>query len=217
MKLYAIGAAVASVALLAGCASSVEQPAGPTDEDALAFAQQMLDDTYVARSLYDEKLTTAPLSDDNYDTWSTEVSECLSDAGYPDLFVGWGYRGYEVYTNSGSSTSYSADRAMYRCVAGNPLDARTVGMLYTDAQREYLWDYYSRWQLPCLKAHRIVVENAPTEDSFMRDTMYLWAPYDGVNYETLMSRLSLFDRTNPFTALEDLCGPRYGVIQPLAG
>jgi hypothetical protein len=213
MKLVALGAAVASVALCAGCASTVAPPAGPTDEDALAFAQQMLDDTYEARSLYDERLTSAPLSGDSYDTWNAEISDCLLDAGYPDLFVGWGFRGYELYSNSGTTTSYSADRAMYRCVAGDPLDARTVGMLYTASQREYVWDYYERWVLPCLNSRHILVENAPSRDYFMRETMYLWSPYDGVNYETLTSRLSYFDRTDPYSVLEDTCGARYGAIQ----
>jgi hypothetical protein len=78
-------------------------------------------------------------------------------------------------------------------------------MVYSEAQRNYLWDYYARWVTPCLRSHRFVLLSIPSKDEFLNEFLYPWSPYDALDYTTA-GGLAGFEK------LQQQCGPRLGIL-----
>lgn len=205
-------ATVASVAALAGCASAPSAPAPPSRADALAFAQEMLDGTFSSLKIDGSKL---PASDTllSYDDWNIGMSSCLSASHVENASVGWSNSAWKLYTYDGQSPDAEDSRLFYLCLVTNSLDARSIGALHSDSERAYLWRYYRHWVMPCLAARGVEVQFVPSRDDFMRQSMYQWTPYDAVDFEKLVERLSYFDRSDPYAALADACGAPFGAIE----
>ena len=202
---------VASVALLCGCVGQIPEPAKPTEQDATAQVQQMLDATRERFDIAGAPLVAAAIRPKTYERWDAEMKKCLRASGIQDAVgIGWSNEGYELLLEGGTSDS-EQNEIMYRCVADDPPDGREMGMLFSDEQREYLWDYYQRWIIPCLASRRVAMLGMPTREYFMAQSDYPWSPYEFVDYDQLPDATSV-DRRDSYKVLVQQCGPAHGMI-----
>jgi hypothetical protein len=89
----------------------------------------------------------------------------------------------EQYTLCQAEQEASAVRGefvQYTCAARNPLDPRIPGGLVSDAQADYLYDYFATWLVPCLDAHGYrFTETVPTRAQFVAGAA-AWNPTNSV-------------------------------------
>ena len=205
-------AGAASVILLAGCVAQIPEPQRPSDADARTQVQTMLDATRLRYEIAGAPLEAAAIRPKSYERWDAEMRSCLIDAGVDDVgAIVWSGDGFELYLNSGSDPDYDESVAMYRCVADDPPDGREFGALYSDEQRDYLWNYYKRWVVPCIIGEQYELQLVPTRNEFLASSSYLWSPYDSVVYPR--SETADVVDGSWFGKLVERCGPRYGLIE----
>jgi hypothetical protein len=98
--------------------------------------------------------------------------ECMAEAGYLD----YGQSGTTVAVEQ----SEAGQLALYICVAQYPVDPSTFG-LFSEAQLEYLYDYFHESLIPCLESSGYEIVDVPSRADFLRREpaqLYAWSPYD---------------------------------------
>ena len=198
-----IALAVASVAVLCGCTSAIDVPRGLPAEQLESMTQATVDATWEATGL-----RTRP----TVEVGATESGEKFFDAIRDCMFAsGVNLDGMSVDANGGylpmlvnQDEPGPAERiAFYQCFAQHPIDPVSGTGIATREQLEYVFDYWTRWLMPCIAMHGYSVANAPEREVFIRQGSYTWSAYGGVtNFRTL----------DDFQRLMAECGPEYGAL-----
>jgi hypothetical protein len=209
-------AAASVLFLLAGCAQGPTVPRPATKPEIFAYNQAMLDATRGNEGLegVSPRLLTGTALPASPAVWARDVVGCLSDAGFDNVGVVSSFSpvagGYSL-TQSDTIT-LREKVALYYCVAQHPENPIQSGTLYGADQREYLWTYYTEWQIPCLRLNGYHPTDVPTRSAFVtHPPLTLWTPYDSISFPTSEQTLT-DDLDRQRHKLEVLCGPRLGVI-----
>jgi hypothetical protein len=99
----------------------------------------------------------------NYLDEGTVLANCMHQAGY--RHVAWTLAGGIVDTDIKPVDRFPVEVAIYVCEAEYPSDPLELGYL-SDAQEEYLYDYWSNETVPCLRAHGAGASNLPPIGQF---------------------------------------------------
>ena len=173
MRLRASAALLALAVLLAGCAPVVEVPPEPTGDelDRLIDLQLDLQWQYVglapdAPRPAVERVRIVPMSE------AEDVHrQCMVDAGYVN------YRFASAAIFGGAS---NAERvAIYTCAAKYPTPPASYA-LFSEAQLDFLYDFYIEVTVPCIESTGISVAGVPSREEFMQPPTYVldtWVPY----------------------------------------
>jgi hypothetical protein len=190
MRASAITAVVVAL-VLSGCVAHPPPPA--TDEQLAEYTQHVLDQTWQSTGLEGtvdrpqvDAAQPAPMGD-----WLNSLSTCMKDVN--DGSFTFEFNSDEGYVLSGGDAPTTV--TLYTCIAANPLDyRRDGGGFLTDAQLEYIYDYYADWLVPCMVNHGYTMTDAPSRDDFVASQGF-WSPYVATANDVTA------------TELEPLCGP----------
>jgi len=170
------------VTLLTGCASAREVPAPITDTELQAYLEDRLDaawlntglDGFAQRPESDRSTLAERYRDGNN---MQAFNDCLGQQG----ITSWGAderNGGPVFlTGSGSTAEPSLQLDWYRCFAEHPTDATFSGVRFSQAESEYLYDYYQEWVIPCLELQGYSVMFVPTREEYITGVGFEWIPY----------------------------------------
>lgn len=207
MWLRALPVVLVAALSLTGCVSAREVPPPMDDAKVLAYLEDRVDAAWLNSGL--DGLVERPTADtadyvanyrlsENYQ----KFYECMQDSGITQ----WGSEdrnGGPLFTSGGGAALTPADQLMfYTCFSASPTDFG--GVQLTDAELDYLYDYYQEWTVPCLLSEGYTVAPAPTREQF-RLPMSFWIPYysvtDGPGYD-----LGLGVSQEQFAVMADTCG-----------
>jgi hypothetical protein len=65
----------------------------------------------------------------------------------------------------------------YECVAKHPQDMVADGTLFSDAQLDYIYDYYERWLIPCLATNHYQLRGDIPSRALFTELRGGWSPY----------------------------------------
>jgi hypothetical protein len=141
----------ASVLLLAGCSTPL--PAGPTDAELDAFTERSLTETWQDYDWTGDRPEVARVRYISNAEYTPVMAACMAIQGFDSSAIGRGL--------------ISESRAWFTCQAMYPVDPHEYRVL-SDAQLRYLYEYRSRWTVPCLGLHGYTV-TLPSYDEFAQD------------------------------------------------
>ena len=175
-----------AVLLLAGCVPVAQLPPEPrgAELDALIAQELEFQWQYVGLSATDARPTVDRIRMVSLDEAEQVHRQCMVEAGYEDFRQVTA----SIYGGAGADERL----AIYTCSAQYPVPPSSFG-LFSEAQRRYLYDYYTRVTVPCIESSGLTVESVPTREEFMAPQQHLlglWHPYRSVRTETDMSYLS---------------------------
>jgi hypothetical protein len=166
MRLLAI---LLAVLALSGCAT--ELPAAADAGDVTAFLRRQLDVEWKDTGLDDaQRPDVSRVRFISNSEFTAVMSECTIETTP-------GYR--QVLSNAKTI----ARLVYYVCEARYPVDPGEYVVLST-AQIDYIYDYYRRWTIPCIRAHGYDPGGIPDRKQF-RLFNGLWNPvyHDGANID----------------------------------
>lgn len=108
--------------------------------------------------------------------WPSAISECMAQAGYAVEV-----RGTDVSYLSGPGDTLAAfELSRYECQVRTPR-VGAVAVYLTVAQRGEIYDYYTRFVVPCLQLAGARTTTPPERGQFVdRFFAYEWHPFDAV-------------------------------------
>lgn len=169
---------------VAGCTSHTPPPSY-TDDERNAFFEERLDAAWANTDLEGVvgRPDLAAGIGDRFaaDNWQS-LSECMFETG----LTGWGFgesNGGPIFMGNGNDPlPPDLQLAAYICFAENPVTDNYRNILLTDDQKQYLYDYYKRWVVPCLASHRYEFhpDFVPTERHFL-ENVGDWNPYYAIS------------------------------------
>lgn len=201
-----IGLALVVAFALAGCVSSRQMPPGPTQEEIAADVQQQVDLAWKNTGLegtVDRPATSTP---QEFSTMQG-LSECLVAGGIDSWGLGSGPDGptFSIFDAEGVERSdIDSQLLFYTCFAQSPMPSVESGFGLTRDQRDFLYDYYQRWVLPCLAVNDITVSVVPTRVQYLSTNFVGWNPY---------SSASSIRSADEHEAAIRLCGDPYPGIE----
>jgi len=177
-RVLSVVAAASLAMLLAGC-SSHEPPPSYTDAELRAYFDQRVDAAWANSGLdgvVDRPvIEPAELSPDGGQAFAG-FANCLAETGVDS----WGIderNGGPVFRGStGGALRPEMQLVFYRCFAEHPSPQNFSNVILTDEQREYLYDFYQRWTVPCLESNGYPVSYMPTRSEYLEGTQD-WLPY----------------------------------------
>lgn len=194
-------AAASFVVLLAGC-SAHEPPPSLSDAEREVYFEKRLDVAWINTGLDGkfERPVIAGKVVDRFDESSWEsFNSCVSELGLSS----WGSiekdGGPQFIDGTGGALIPDVRLAVYRCFAEFPQAENQTRVMLTEAQKEYLYEYYSRWTVPCLRSNDYNLVFLPTRQEFL-GIGFNWNPYYSLEEG--------FD-SEQYAALVELCGNPY--------
>lgn len=170
----ALVAGAASLALLlTGCFTTLQPPSGLDAAERDALQRQSLDDIWSAYNLFAYDRPTPEVEEYvGVDDWPGVMADCMNDDGWSDYVASGG----GVTSPSGPDAQESID--WYECFARFPIDPQETGYLSAE-QREYIYDWYGEWLMPCITAEGYEIGTRPTRDTFVEvpEQWSGWSPY----------------------------------------
>jgi hypothetical protein len=155
-------AALLALAVLSGCASTTQPPAGGfSAAERMAYAEQSADRLWQSSPFPDQRPDGITPVLVEGDTWGSAVVLCLADAG----FDGYTAQGGGV-SWSGGNESEEEQLARLTCFTSFVQDPAAAGQL-NSAELGYLYDYYREVTVPCLTMAGVTVVDAPTRAEFI--------------------------------------------------
>lgn len=134
------------------------------------------------------------------DSWGSGLSDCLNDSGV----TSFGYddsRGFSSVNDDGSTTRLDAAAQLvwYSCFAKYPI----VDLL-SKAQRNYIYDYYETWLVPCLNSKGYRVVDPPTRAEFLVESnngigSQVWNPIWSIDSPRTEAGQAVLQRECPMT------------------
>lgn len=167
--------------LLSGCTQHVPPPPF-TDAELEAQYHELVDAAWDNTQLEGTSVRPAVVGDvalkmGRYNI--LDFHECLGDGGALTWQMS-STNGAPVFMTSSGATAAPGDALRaYACLAEYPITNDMVKVRLTKAQKEYLYDYYSRWVVPCLSGLGYELVDVPTRDTFLRSIVE-WNPYSSV-------------------------------------
>lgn len=171
---------------LAGCAPVTQVPGEPTGEELERLIAIELDYQwqYVGLTPDAPRPTVERIRIVSMDEAEEVHRQCMVDAGYEN------YRFVKASIFGGAGTTERL--AIYTCSAQYPTPPSSYG-LFSEAQLDYLYDYYREVTVPCLEATGIPVEQLPSRAEFhdsQRGMFAIWNPYNSVGEVRQISYLA---------------------------
>lgn len=183
----------ALILVLSGCAQDNSGPPVPTAAEQADHFEHMLDLTWSSSGLGDTAIRprVAHAEPLDLDAWALALSSCMREAGFVDVGFGWaadaGYYLASEPVASGEAADFNV------CVAEHPMTAGQDGFLVGRAQLDYVYDYFQRWTIPCLRSHNYAIRRVVSREEFARG-MGEWRPYwelaiyDAKTYDEVVAR-----------------------------
>ena len=196
--LTAIAAAVASVGLLAGCAPQVPVPEEPSAYAVIAASEKQLQVTWDLTGLPGDR-PQSRLSPGIGSDWQEGVTACLQVEGIGLRRIRADGDGYRPVFGRGVEVTATMQYAWFRCFAEN----RPTPTIASKSQLEYLWNYYHRWVIPCVRLQGYELNKLPEKQQFMQTGSFQWSPY-GATTQLLSDE--------QYIELVAVCGPERGII-----
>jgi hypothetical protein len=190
---------------MCGCVHSIEVPIGQSEQEAAQAAAELLDATWRGTGLDDAlrpELPVFPAAHSN--TWFDDIAACMLEVGIVlNGISGPDARGYTPIFEGQQDIDYTVRLHWYECFAHDPLDPFAGSGSATPAEREYLYDYYQRWVIPCLVMHGYSLKVIPSRDEFMASQSLHWNPYWS---------LTEYPEHAQYGSLQAQCGPEFGAL-----
>jgi len=183
------------VLTISGCSATTAAPKGPTKAELNERVRVELDrqwqftglDGVVPRPETDLETVVAS------DGFSPNLQQCMSDAGIESWGTGPEGLDMSMVNSDGAESTPEQEYAFYQCSTRYP----NIDPL-SDAQLDFVYDYYQRWLIPCLAERGYLVTNTPTRAEFHEYRAvngWLWGPYssmevsiDGPDLDALIAR-----------------------------
>jgi hypothetical protein len=167
---HAVVAAAATALLLGGCSSPAPVPAGLSKHELQEAVQAELDRQWEFTGLdgTEARPPAAPVADPASGESDEGLSNCLVTSG----FGSWGYGDDGLTEVNGSPPESGQLLAWYACNAAHP----RIDFL-SSAQRDYIYDYYTNWLVPCLGLDGKHMQRLPSRAEFHEPSRYTWSPY----------------------------------------
>ena len=158
---------------LAGCAPVAPVPDEPSGDelDRLIALELDFQWQYVGLTPDAPRPTVQRIRIVSMDEAEEVHRQCMVDAGYEN------YRFVETSIFGGAGNPERL--AIYTCSAQYPTPPSSFG-LFSEAQLDYLYDYYIEVTVPCLEATGIGVDDVPDRAQFADSAtgiLTLWNPY----------------------------------------
>ena len=176
-----LGAAAIAVALSAsGCAAVAPAPAGPTEDDLAAYNEQTLLAIWLNTGLAEtvERPVVTPAEPLSTADWFDFVMTCLNDRGHTQIGLSWSLsEGAVLQTSSGAVLNDDeAQLDFYECAAQHPLDPAADHTLLSDAELDYIYDYYVVQLVPCIVLNGYGLDPVVSREQFA-ELYGQWNPY----------------------------------------
>lgn len=174
------------VLCLTGCSSHVPPPSY-TDEQLVAHYTARMEAAWVNTGLEGQvDRPRPPMSlDQQVNAESLDpFSACVVDLGLNGWGMGDESGGPAFTSSSGEELPPEVELGVFACFAEYPAAAEPSRFLLTDAQQDYLYDYYQQWVIPCLESKGYAVDFFPDRSRFT-DSGGGWIPYFMVNADGL--------------------------------
>lgn len=176
---------------LSGCVA--EPPPGPSDAEVAAMREHELDQTWARTGLAGDRPAVEAGSPVDSEAWGQAIYDCVQQRGFVMQAMEWSTdSGAAVATNSGDTVDDpELQRAFYECVAATPRAFDERDLVLTDAQLDYIYDYYETWLVPCVILQGYRFTDVPTRVEF-HSLAGQWSPFysvdisiSGADYEQL--------------------------------
>ena len=199
-------AALAALLLLVltGC-SAHTPPRSYTEQEVNAFYENRIDAAWANSELegvVDRPTFPADTRERTDGRNLSRFSTCLGETGEN----GWSTEerdGGPVFSLASGGVPLPEDRLVFfRCFAQFPAADYFSTLLLRPEQRDYLYDYYQRWVVPCLELNGYHLAYMPTRTEYLKG-FHDWVPYyaidsgdEGISQDDLGT-------------IADLCGDPY--------
>jgi len=174
------GLVLAAMLVLTGCVAV--PPPGPTESEVAAVQEHALQQTWQRTGLPGDPPEVTPGPAIEGDAWGQAVFSCVQQEGFEMTSMEWSPdSGGALMTNNADTVDDPAiQRAFYECVAANPraFDERDYAL--TEAQLDYIYDYYQSWLVPCMIMNGFTPSAAPSRVEF-HALAGQWYPYYAVD------------------------------------
>ncbi len=196
-----LGAAAIAVALSAsGCAAVVPAPAGPSEDDVAAYNEQTLLAIWLHTGLAETVERPVVTAEEPLGTadWFDFVMDCLADRGHTQIGLSWSLgEGAVLQTPSGAVIDDDqAQLDFYECAAQHPLDPAADHSLLSNAELDYIYDYYMVQLVPCVVLNGYSLERVVSRKEFI-ELSGQWNPYYAIHQPINLRQ---------FNELRDECG-----------
>ena len=195
-------AALSALFTLVGCVHVAEPPVTTTEESAEVF-EEMLAKSWISTGLSEtmERPVVVTGSSLSAEEWDLAWHACMQEQGFPDFQIYYeGYEGMALYAFSNNvpiEIEPAVQLASFECMARHSFDP-SDHVLLTDAQLDYIYDYYESWVMPCFVQNDTFPRAIPTREEF-HNYGGLWTPYDSAD--------AVLDGRMTHDTLVELCGP----------
>jgi hypothetical protein len=193
-----IGISVGVAVVVSGCATSPTSPPLPTSHEVLIFALQNLNGDWDT----DSSLTDRHASYDGdiriaeANTLDIAFAKCVGDAGYAEYSIDR----FGTLSISGPPAAESQIERGVRHYCDFPHQfSEPSTALLSSKEREYLYEYYRKWLVPCLAVAGYQVSDLPTRSAFISDwlTPGWWSPYDALQPVPIMKNMAFLHAKCP--------------------
>lgn len=176
-----IGLAAVLALGLSACVTPRDPPPGPTESETTARTLARIEQAWANTGLESttERPATAQVS---VPVTFDELAACIAEAGISGWGLGDGPDGPTFFPEGEGEGKVSDQQlAFYTCFALHPTDVVMGGVLLSDDQLDYLYDYYRSWVIPCLALNSIEVTAVPTRLQFHQPHWAGWNPYMSID------------------------------------
>ena len=173
-ELGVAGAVLVVAFALSGCVTVGAPKPGLSDAEREEFVRAQLDVSWeyfgLAPELRPPDGSIVLVSREEY---PGEFAACMNDAGF-DNYLADG----TIVFSEGSVQSDAELMANFDCGIRIVVPADESGLL-NRAEREYAYDYYEQFLVPCLMKHSIAMYEPPSREEF-HESFGAWNPYSSV-------------------------------------
>jgi hypothetical protein len=175
--------------VLAGCTVAHAPAPGLTADEKDFIRHQYAEALWAATGLYaDQRPANPSVTVVSLVDWSSAFAKCMNNAGFERYTVSPDGNLMILDHGTGDEGSEAERLADYLCRMSFELEEQ-FDYRYSDAQIEYLYDYYREALVPCLAAEGFTVSAVPTRNEFEHG-LGSWHPYLALSDELRLDLLS---------------------------